>query len=117
MVSAINQNRAAVLVVLCQVFFVLVVGISVVQADGEEPFAGVIEKIASDTITIRVTDKEFSERKIGDKVTLVITEDTMITDKSRNTISFDKLSAGLSVEIKPRTLPDKHVEATMIKVK
>jgi hypothetical protein len=113
---ASQPKKAVALVLLFQVFFPLFFGTAVVQADGEEPFVGVIDRILSDRITVAVTQARYSERTVGEKITVLIREDPRIIDKSRNLIGFERLSVGSVVRIKPITRPNKDVEADIIQI-
>ena len=114
MSSVRQQNKSVALFILVYLFFLLVSGPAVVHADGEEPFVGVIEEILSGRITIKVTQAGYSERTVGEQVTLLITTDTTIRDASRQIIPFERLSVASSVWIKPNTLPNKDVEASIV---
>lgn len=109
-----QQRRSVAITALFYVCFVLVSGTALVQADGEEPFVGVIEKISGDTITIRVTEENQSALSVGDEVTLFITKDTTIRDESLDIVPFKRLFVGSSVRVKPNTLPNKDVEASIL---
>ena len=109
-----QQNKSVALIILVHLFLLLISGPAVVHADGEEPFVGVIEQILSDGITVKVTQTRYSERTIGEQVSLLITTDTTIRDASRKVIPFERLSVASSVWIKPNTLPNKDVEASIV---
>ena len=72
MTSVRQQNKSVALFILVHLFFLLVSGTAIVHADGEEPFVGVIDQILSDRITITVTQAGYSERTVGEQVTLLI---------------------------------------------
>jgi hypothetical protein len=113
--SSVRQyNKSVALVILVPLFFLLISGSTLVQADGEEPFVGVIEEILSDRITVKVTQARYSERTVGEQVSLLITTDTTIRDASRKVIPLERLSVAYSVWIKPNTLPNKDVEASIV---
>jgi len=109
-----QQNKSVALIILVHLFLLLVSGPAVVQADGEEPFVGVIEEILSDRITVKVTEARYSARTVGEQVSLLITTDTTMRDASRKVIPFERLSVASSVWIKPNTLPNKDVEASIV---
>ena len=116
MVCVREQKKSFTLVVLCQVFFVLVSATALVLADGEEPFVGVIKKIAADSNIVEVLRDNPAGRTAGEKITVLIREDPRIIDKSRNLIGFERLSVGSVVRIKPITRPNKDVEADIIQI-
>jgi hypothetical protein len=114
MSSVRQQNKTVALVILVHLFLLLISGSALVHADGEEPFVGVIEEILSDRITVKVTQARYSERIVGEQVLLLITTDTTMRDASRKVIPFERLSVASSVWIKPNTLPNKDVEASIV---
>lgn len=114
MSSVRQQNKTVALVILVHLFLLLISGSALVHADGEEPFVGVIEEILSDRITVKVTQARYSERIVGEQVSLLVTTDTTIRDASRKVISFERLPVASSVWIKPNTLPNKDVEASIV---
>ena len=116
MISMRQQKKSLVVVGVFQVFFLLVSGMALVQADGEEPFVGKIEKIAADRILVEVMRNNAAGRTAGEKITVLIPEETRIIDKSRNLIPFKRLSVDLVVQIKPNTRPNKDVEADIIQI-
>ena len=119
MISYKQQKMLLGFVLLLQVGFVSISGVTIVRADGEEPFVGTIEVIDASTITVKITDKELSAWATSDIVTLLITEDTRITKQTENrlkAVSFKTLSGGSLVRVKPNTLPGKAVEADRIDI-
>jgi len=138
MVDVIQQKMRLVLSLLLPMLFILVSGVSVALADGEESFEGIIEMIeeinAADaavtiqkiagknythTITVKVTGQALSERTVDSKILLFIADDTRIFKLKKNhlkSVSIKKLSAGALIRIKPNTLPGKDVEADTIKI-
>lgn len=115
MVFLRQQRRSVAITALFYVFFVLVSGTALVQADGEEPFVGVIKKIARDRIIAKVTERCDSGLSVGEEIVLFITNDTTIlSNKSMKVIPLKRLSVGSSVWIKPDTLPNNNVEASIL---
>ena len=136
MVPSRQQRILRFLVVSLPVFFALVWGVPVLWADGEEPFAGIIEKIEAvdpssippekagkrytHTIAIRVTDQALSLQVTnGMEIFLFISNKTRIVKLERNCLGLvplERLNVGLLVRIKPRTLPGRVLEADMIRI-
>lgn len=114
MVFLRQQKKSVAIMALFQVFFVLVLGTTLVQADGEEPFVGVIKKIARDRIIAKVTERCDSVRSVGEEIMLLITKDTTIRNSSMKVIPLKRLSVGSSVWIKPNTLSNNDVEASIL---
>lgn len=114
MLSARNPKKPLALVVAFQLFFLFVLGIGYVQADGEEPFVGKIKKIAADSIIVEVLRDNPAGRTVGEKIMVLIRENPRIIDKSRNIIPFKRLSVGCVVRIRPITRPNNDVEAGII---
>jgi hypothetical protein len=112
--SVRQHNKSVALVIWVFLFLLLISGSALVHADGEEPFVGVIEGILSDRITVKVTEARYSERIVGEQALLLITTGTTIRDASRKVIPFERLSVASSVWIKPNTLPNKDVEASIV---
>jgi hypothetical protein len=113
-----EQKEAVALVTIVQVFLLLVSGMALVHADGEESLYGVIERIAPRSMTIRLTEnsKYNSARAAGAEVILTITDETMIRDEFLHIVSVRNLSAGSSVYVKPRTLPNKETLAVLVQI-
>ncbi len=103
---------------IVQVFLLLVSGMALVHADGEESLYGVIERIAPRNITIRLAEKSKYDpaRAAGAEVILTITDETMIRDESLHVIPIGNLPVGSSVYVKPRTLPNKERLAVLIQI-
>ena len=116
MIAMRQHIKSLIIVVVCHVFFLLVSGMALVQADGEEPFIGKIKKIAADRILVEVMRNNPAGRTVGEKITVLIPEETRIIDKSRNIIPFKRLSVDSVVRIKPNTRPNKDVEADIIQI-
>ncbi|MBW1901308.1 MAG: hypothetical protein JRJ20_06685 [Deltaproteobacteria bacterium] len=134
--SSRQQKILRFLVVSFPVFFALVWGVPVLWADGEEPFAGIIEKIEAvgpsaippekagkrytHTIAVRVTDQALSLRVTnGMEIFLFISNKTRIVKLKRNclrSVPLARLKVGSLVRIKPRTLPGRVLEADMIRI-
>lgn len=118
MVIRREQKKAVALVMIVQVFLLLVSGMALVHADGEESLYGVIERVAARSITIRLTEKSKydSARSAGAEAILTITDETMIRDEFLHIVSVRNLSVGSSVYVKPRTLPNKEKLAVLIQI-
>jgi len=102
------------------IFFVLCLWIPAAQADGEEPFIGVIQEITTDTILVEVTQQAYSTYEIGEQVVLYVSENTRIVvdDPVRlKPVSKDLFSTGTLVEVKPNTLSDKVEADTVLIIK
>jgi hypothetical protein len=113
-----EQRKAIALVTVVQVFLLLVSGMGLVHADGEESLYGRVDRITPGTITLRLTEKSKygSARSAGAKVMLTITDETMIRDEFLHIVSVGNLSVGSSVYVKPRTLPNGERLAVLIQV-
>jgi hypothetical protein len=117
MISVRQQKISIAFVILLHLFLLLFSGTPVVQADGEEPFVGVIEDLSKDSITVRVTKVLYSPRALGDQVRLLISKDMTIREikgQSSKVIPFERLSLGSSIWIKPNTLANQEVEASVV---
>ncbi len=135
----VNQLKIRlVLSLLLPMFLVLVSGVSIALADGEDPFEGRIEEIkkidVSDakmmlpkvggknythTMTVTVTDPILSKITAGSKISFFIADDARILKIKKNglkAVSIENLSAGSQIRIKPNTLPGNYVEADTIKI-
>ncbi|MBW2265471.1 MAG: hypothetical protein JRF28_04770 [Deltaproteobacteria bacterium] len=108
------HKRLLTIVALCPVLLFLIVWTSVSQADGEEPFVGVIKKIDENMITVEVTKQCDSLREMGDEVMLLITRGTITRDNSMKIISSKRLRVGLTVRVQPNTLSNRDVEASIL---
>jgi hypothetical protein len=113
-----EKRKAVALVMIVQVFLLLVSGMALVHADGEESLYGTVERIAPRSITIRLTEKRkyASARSAGAEVILAITDETMIRDEFVHIVSVGNLSVGTSVYVKPRTLPNGERLAVLIQI-
>jgi hypothetical protein len=113
-----EQRRAVALVTVVQVFLLLVAGMALVHADGEESLYGRVDRIAPKSITLRLTEKSKydSTRSTGAEVVLAITEETMVRDEFLHIVSVGNVSVGSSVYVKPRTLPNGERLAVLIQV-
>jgi len=109
-----QQERLLTIVALCLAFFLLITWTRVAQADGEEPFVGVIKKIDENMITVEVTKQCDSLREMGDEVMLLITRGTITRDNSMKIISSKRLRVGLTVRVQPNTLSNRDVEASIL---
>lgn len=101
------KKRSVTLGVFFCMFFALFLCVSSAQADGEEPFIGVIQEITVNTIMVEVTKKNYSTYKTGEKVVLHLKENTRIVlkdDKLLKPVSRNWLSVGSLVRVKPNTL-------------
>jgi hypothetical protein len=114
MIAMRQHIKSLIIVGVCHVFFLLASGTALVQADGEEPFVGVIKKMAADRILVEVIRNNPAGRTVGEKIMVLIRENPRIIDKSRNLIGFKRLSVGSVVRIKPITRPNNDVEAGII---
>ncbi|MGD8513782.1 MAG: hypothetical protein PVG85_07520 [Deltaproteobacteria bacterium] len=117
MISVRQQKTSIASIILLHLFLLLLSGPSVVHADGEEPFIGVIEDLSKDSITVRVTKVLYSPRALGDQARLLISKDMAIREikgQSSKVIPFEKLSLGSSIWIKPNTLANQDVEASVV---
>jgi hypothetical protein len=117
MISVRQQKTSITFVILLHLFLFLPPGAPVVQADGEEPFIGVIEDLSKHSITVRVTKVLYSPRALGDQVRLLMTKDTTIREikgQSSKVIPFERLSVGSLVWISPHTLANEEVEASVV---
>jgi len=120
MISVRRQKASIAFVILLHLFLLLPSATPVVQADGEEPFIGVIEDLSKDSITVRVTKVLYSRLAPGDQIRLLISKDTTIREirgQSSKVIPFERLSIASSVWIKPNTLANQDVEASVVIVK
>jgi hypothetical protein len=113
-----EQRKAVALVMIVQAFLLLVSGMTLVHADGEESLYGTVERIAPRSITIRLTEKSKydSARLAGAEIILAMTDETIIRDEFLHIVSVGNLSVGTSVYVKPRTLPDKERMAVLIQI-
>jgi len=114
-----QQKMSIAFMIVLHLFFVLASGVTVARADGEDPFVGKITAIDAESMTVRVTDQILSERRKGEAVKLVITEETRILtliDNRLETVPLKDLQTGFLVEIKPNTLSNEDVEAESIEI-
>jgi len=136
MSSSRQQKILRFLLVSLPLFFVFVSGVPVLWADGEEPFAGIIEKIeAADPsslpperigkrythmMVVRVTDQAFSLRATnGMEIIFFISNKTRIVRLKKNrlkAVAFPRLKVGSLVRIIPHTLPGGALEADTIRI-
>jgi hypothetical protein len=112
---AIRQHiKSRVVVGIFQILFLLASGTALVQADGEELFLGKIKTMAEDSLVVEVMRNNPDGRTVGEKMTLLMGEQTKIRDASRNLIPFKRLSVGSVAWIRPHTRPNNDVEAVII---
>jgi len=112
-----QQNTAIAFIILLHACISLLLGPAALHADGEEPFVGVIEDLSKNSITVRVTKALYSPRAIGDQVRLLLRKDMAIREikgRSSKVIPIERLSLGSSIWIKPNTLANQEVEASVV---
>ena len=136
MSSSRQQKILRCLLVSLPLFFVFVSGVPVLWADGEEPFAGIIEKIEAvdpssipperagkrytHTMLVRVTNQALSLRATnGMEMVFFISNKTRIVKLKRNrlkSVPLAGLKVGSLVRIIPYTLPGGTLEADTIRI-
>jgi hypothetical protein len=136
MISSRQHQVLRFLVVSLPLFIAFVSGASELWADGEEPFAGIIQKIEevdpsaippekigkryTHTMVVRVTNQALSPRAAKDtEISLFISNKTRIVKLKKNrlqSLPLARLRVGSLVRIIPYTLPGGVLEADTIRI-